>query len=103
LLKVDKNMCYSEKENSSDIWRNSTKFRGTQRLRGTKGITRTAWAVFKYCGTKTVPLTLYPIDLGPHKINNTSCNYLGSFFIEKLSLKNHLINMKTAVHTTDPP
>ena len=47
--------------------------------------------------------TLYPIDLGPNKINNTSCNYLGSFFIEKLSLKKHLINMKTAVITTDPP
>jgi hypothetical protein len=47
--------------------------------------------------------TLYPIDLGPNKINNTSCNYLGSFFIEKLSLKKHLIKMKTAVHTTDPP
>jgi hypothetical protein len=46
--------------------------------------------------------TLYPIDLGPNKINNTSCNYLGSFFIEKLSPKKQLINMKTAVHTTDP-
>jgi hypothetical protein len=47
--------------------------------------------------------TLYPIDLGPNKINTTSCNYLGSFFFEKLSLKKHLINMKTAVITTDPP
>ena len=47
--------------------------------------------------------TLYPIDLGPNKINNMSCNYLGSFFIKKLSLKKHLINMKTAVHTIDPP
>ena len=38
-----------------------------------------------------------------HKINNLSCNYLGSFFIEKLSLKMPLINKKTAEHTTDPP
>ncbi len=40
------------------------------------------------------------LDVG--KINNSSCNYLSSFFIEKLSLKMHLINKKTAVHTTDP-
>jgi hypothetical protein len=32
-----------------------------------------------------------------HKINNTSCNYLGNFFMENLNLKKHLINTKTAV------
>ncbi len=36
-----------------------------------------------------------------HKINNSSCNYLGSFFIENLNLKKHLINTKTAVLMTD--
>ncbi len=47
--------------------------------------------------------TVFARYLDVHKINNLSCNYLGSFFIEKLSLKKHLMNMKTAVHTTDPP
>ena len=41
--------------------------------------------------------------LDVHKINNLSCNYLGSFFIEKLSLKMQPINKKTAVQTIDPP
>jgi hypothetical protein len=56
--------------------------------------------------TCSLPCYIIPIVyakyLDIHKINNTSCNYLGSFFIEKLSLKMHLINKKTAVHTTDP-
>ncbi len=51
----------------------------------------------------TIPiLTTVParyLDL--HKINNSSCNYLGSFFIENLNLKKHLINTKTAVLMTD--
>jgi hypothetical protein len=47
--------------------------------------------------------TVYAVYLDVYKISNTSCNYLRSFFIEKLSLKMHLINKKTAVHTIDPP
>ncbi len=47
--------------------------------------------------TSTVPARY--LDL--NKINNSSCNYLGSFFIENLNLKKHLINTKTAVLMTD--
>jgi hypothetical protein len=36
-------------------------------------------------------------------INNTSCNYLGSFFIKSFSLKKHVMNKKIAVHRTFPP
>ena len=39
--------------------------------------------------------------LDVHKIKNLSCNYLGSFFIENLKLKKHLINTKTAVLMMD--
>jgi hypothetical protein len=51
---------------------------------------------FNHESVNTVPAR--NVDL--HKINNTSCNYLGSFFIKNLNLRKHLINLKTAVHTT---
>jgi hypothetical protein len=50
---------------------------------------------------ENVGATVLARYLDLHKINNSSCNYLGSFFIENLSLKKHLINMKTALLMTD--
>jgi hypothetical protein len=49
------------------------------------------------------PYTLCVRDLDVHKINIGSRFFLGSFFIENLNLKMHLINKKTAVPTIDPP
>jgi len=54
--------------------------------------------IFNYSAT-----TVYARYLDIHKINNTSSNYFGSFFIKNLSLKKHHMNKKTAVHRTVPP
>jgi hypothetical protein len=45
--------------------------------------------------------TLCVRDLDVNKINIGSRFFLGSFFIENLDLKKHIINIKTAVLMTD--